>query len=289
MSLNTQDYTLKNALLWGNCIAHCKAATEGNWHNRTVHLIIAAAEASPITGQITSLGEWALFRLFSEETFFDAVSKCNISIVKEGLNRGISIKAKDPIYHETALVIAVKRGDAEITQLLLNWGADIEAKSYFGYTPLMLAAMHGKVEIAKILLENGASTTAQKDALSSLDQAIFKEQPQIVRLLLEYGVNIEEKDINGETHLMDAAALGEFKITKIFLDYGANINAQNNQGCTALMEACSERKAKIVKLLLERGASTKISDINGKTVLQYAADFPEILKLLNKNIDHLFN
>ncbi len=66
MSLNIQDYTLENALLGNNCIAHRKAATESNRHNRTVHRIIAIVEFLPIIGQITSLGEWALFRLSSD-------------------------------------------------------------------------------------------------------------------------------------------------------------------------------------------------------------------------------
>lgn len=56
-TLNADEYTWKNALLWGNCIGHVKKICEGRLGDRTVHALIALAELPPIIGQIVSIAE----------------------------------------------------------------------------------------------------------------------------------------------------------------------------------------------------------------------------------------
>jgi hypothetical protein len=55
--LNEADYSVKNFLLWGNFIGHCKKATEGSLGNRIIHVFIAILEFPPIISQIVSLFE----------------------------------------------------------------------------------------------------------------------------------------------------------------------------------------------------------------------------------------
>jgi hypothetical protein len=56
-SLTLTNYNWKNALLWGNFAAHCKAASKGSLGNRVVHALIAIAELLPIISQIASIFE----------------------------------------------------------------------------------------------------------------------------------------------------------------------------------------------------------------------------------------
>lgn len=56
-SLDHTNYTLKNALTWGNFRGHCKEVGKGHWTKSTVHLLIAAMEILPIISQIASLME----------------------------------------------------------------------------------------------------------------------------------------------------------------------------------------------------------------------------------------
>jgi hypothetical protein len=56
-SLDQSEYTLKNALLWGVFLGHCKKTQNGSLSDRCVHLMIAAAEFLPFASQITSLTE----------------------------------------------------------------------------------------------------------------------------------------------------------------------------------------------------------------------------------------
>lgn len=57
-SLN--NYSVSNALLWGNFVGHCQKAQEGSFGNRAVHIIIAGVECLPIIGQIASLFEMVI-------------------------------------------------------------------------------------------------------------------------------------------------------------------------------------------------------------------------------------
>jgi hypothetical protein len=57
IALQPNEYTWKNALLWGNFVGHCKKATQGSLGHRLVHALIALAELLPGVSQITSIAE----------------------------------------------------------------------------------------------------------------------------------------------------------------------------------------------------------------------------------------
>jgi len=69
-ALNKKDYTISNALLWGNCLAHCQKASQGALGSRLVHVIITCLEALPIIGQIASLIEYLIVQAFSKKEGF---------------------------------------------------------------------------------------------------------------------------------------------------------------------------------------------------------------------------
>lgn len=60
IALTHDQYTISNALLWGNCSAHAKRSCSGSLGGRVVHVIIAAVELIPLIGQIVSLFEMFL-------------------------------------------------------------------------------------------------------------------------------------------------------------------------------------------------------------------------------------
>jgi uncharacterized protein len=51
-----------------------------------------------------------------------------------------------------------------LTQLLLDNGADVNARQQGGLTPLHAAAHHGATELVRLLIENGADINAKTDA-----------------------------------------------------------------------------------------------------------------------------
>ena len=59
------------------------------------------------------------------------------------------------------------KGHAEVVDLLIEYGAEINVRNHWGGTALVQAVFFGHVDIAKILIDNGANmnVTIQGDSL----------------------------------------------------------------------------------------------------------------------------
>jgi hypothetical protein len=94
-----------------------------------------------------------------------AVRKGDLAATRAALEAGVPVDARFR-YERTALSFAADRGHVEIVRLLLERGADVNAKdTFYGATPLVWAATNGHAEVARILLARGA--TGAGDVLQS--------------------------------------------------------------------------------------------------------------------------
>ena len=89
------------------------------------------------------------------------------------------VKVMTPSYGEaTPLHVAIYKADLEFIKKLIDFGADVNEKSY-GLTPLMIAARYNKVEIMKLLIAKGAKveekTSFGADALKYAQLSNAKE------------------------------------------------------------------------------------------------------------------
>jgi len=102
-----------------------------------------------------------------------------------------------------ALIEAIEKGDAGAVQKLIEEGLNVNlARS--GVTPLMVAASKGQEEIARVIIEAGVNINEKNDdGWNALHKAAH-DQPGtgIVELLLESGIDSEAKDRSGKTALM---------------------------------------------------------------------------------------
>ena len=87
----------------------------------------------------------------------------DLAAVKRALTDGADPDAQDPKSGSTMLSIAALMGHTEIVALLLEHGADVNAKSRDGGTALHAAAFLGRIEAVKLLLEHGADTTLRNN------------------------------------------------------------------------------------------------------------------------------
>ena len=145
-------------------------------------------------------------------------------------------------------------------------------------TALMWAATRGHEAVVRLLLEKGADIDAKDgDGMTAFMEAADQEHETIVRLLLEKGADINAKDKDGKTALMKAAHYGQEAVISLLLEKGANINIKNKDKETALIEAVGYWKETtvetIVRLLLEKGLDIKAQDQDGKTALTKAARY----------------
>jgi ankyrin repeat protein len=110
----------------------------------------------------------------------------------------------------------------------------------------------------------------------------------IAHLLMDWNVDMNLPDRQGNTALMRAVMSQDTKMVQLLLHHGndrpfiwrINIDLQNNQGNTALMHAVMERNVNMVKWLLEYGADRALPNKDGKTVLDLAWPNRELMTLL---------
>lgn len=96
----------------------------------------------------------------------------------------------------TSLDFAVFLQNEAIVELLLEKGANIEAKDGQTLTPLLSAVHYGGEQMVKLLLEKGADIEAKdNNGQTPLSSAVHYRGEQIVKLLLRKGANVEAKDV----------------------------------------------------------------------------------------------
>ena len=96
---------------------------------------------------------------------------------------------------------AVKQGDAAKVKMLLDSGADIEARDPAdGRTALMFAALQRRNALVDLLLQRGAKIETQDDeGVTALMWAAFGNNPDAVRALRKAGASLKTKDKYGKT------------------------------------------------------------------------------------------
>jgi ankyrin repeat protein len=182
----------------------------------------------------------------------------------------------------TALMWGVR--DLEITRMLVSAGANVNARSATGRTPLLIASsIDGASETAKLLLDKGADINA-KDKLTGfpnvpvgaggatvLMEAARCRDARTIKLLIARGADINGTDNSGATALLVAAINGNTEAVRLLLANGAEANMANKAGTTALTMAAIRGDEEIAKMLLSRGAKVDSKDMGGMTALMWAA------------------
>lgn len=141
-----------------------------------------------------------------------------------------------PVLHD-----AVRTGDQELVQMILDKGVDINAQSTgWPTTALMWAGKHPQV--VKLLLERGADASVRTStgqsaliwaACSDLPELAMK--PESIRMLVEAGAPLNDKYFDGgETALICAAGKASVEAVRVLAMAGADPNQVDNEGHTAL-------------------------------------------------------
>ena len=114
----------------------------------------------------------------------------------------------------------------------------------------------------------GCATTQSPEALStrapaiSIRQAAWDGDIQVVKQHLATGVDVDEKDLYGETSLHYAADKGHKEIVELLIANGADVNAKLIYGTTPLD---STNNKKIRDLLRKHGGKTgEELEVDGK-------------------------
>jgi ankyrin repeat protein len=193
-----------------------------------------------------------------------AIINNDLEYIKKNI-RSVNTKLR---YNSTPLHLAVGCNNKDVVLLLIQAGANVNARDAEQQTPLHIAAMSGNVEMVPILLEHGADTTLLSDGgYSALRVACCKNSIEIAKLLISYKVN----DL--ELALVQSAIANQFDAVKFLLENNVNANFEfgiitapascknkrdrKNQTVTkvtALSAAVTNGNIEMVKILLKHNA-----------------------------------
>lgn len=215
----------------------------------------------------------------------------------------------------TPLMLAVT--DREKTTLLLERGANVNARSAIGRTALLIASgVPGAAPVVEMLLDRGASPSEKAQALlgevTPLVLAAYSGDEATFRLLVARGADVKAAGpaalglsfraqckgcIDTMLQHVDAEALtgtmvggsppfGPALATAMLIERGADMKARDRDGRTMLMLAAASAAptADVVKFLIARGADVNARTPAGHTALGYAkrhGDTPVVKALLD--------
>ncbi|KZV62432.1 ankyrin [Peniophora sp. CONT] len=180
------------------------------------------------------------------------------------------------------LHIAAENGQyARIAELLAQ-GEDVNSSTPSGLTALHLACISGSARIAELLLDYGAAIDAPtEDNVTPLAYTINYHQHETAALLVARGAMVHALESMRAAVLYTAACANNVDIMPMLLQLGLDVNAPF-RGETALHAATRFRNRESIEMLLRNGANVLTNSQSGETPLSKAAlygDF-ELFELL---------
>ena len=173
-----------------------------------------------------------------EAIFRIAILAQDIDILKVVLRSGININDQrvDLGLPCTPLQSVCKAGNLDMTRLLIEAGADVDARGDpRTSSPLASAACSGNTEILKIMISANADVNSHgESSQSALQAAIAEEGIDSVQVLLSAGADVHYANKNWDTALHDAAGFYNTELIELLIRAGADVNATNWHGLTAL-------------------------------------------------------
>ncbi|KAL6831796.1 ankyrin repeat-containing domain protein [Trichoderma camerunense] len=173
----------------------------------------------------------------------------------------------------SALSAAIEKDDTKAVELLLEKGAipNIEHNKTLA---IHRAVMRGSAEIVKAMLDNGVdSSVRDRNGRSLLSYAMYNRSTAIVKYLLDRpDTPIHAVDLSLRTPLMTAVMLGWDDVVKRLLEMGVDPNAADSEGKTPLMRAVNSRllNLNLIQTLLEYKADPSLKDCRGRGTLYWA-------------------
>lgn len=192
-------------------------------------------------------------------------------------NAGAYYDYVEPRTGMNAILAASLGNRVGCVEYLIKRGADVNYESFIThFTPLHFAALGNSWQVATTLLNNGAKLNyiCQEVIEPVLHSAVRAKAVETVRLVLERGASIVEKNHVGQTPLHVACFVQSIPCVELLLSSTpTGVNAVDREHRTPLHFAVmsTDSSVELVQLLLKCGALVNAADRTGFTPLHIAA------------------
>lgn len=180
--------------------------------------------------------------------------KCAIALILLGALLLTSCIARTASLHR-----AIKTGDSERVRAMLDRDSSlIRSRDYDGWTPLHTASFFGQKDIVTLLIERGAEVNAKdtsgESPLHLLSGADGGDAPEeTAAILISKGAEIDSKNLFGWTPLHNAVMEDQKELASLLISRGAHVNERNNDNETPMRIAEKLGKKDMVELLRQSG------------------------------------
>ncbi|MEP6637576.1 MAG: ankyrin repeat domain-containing protein, partial [Acidobacteriota bacterium] len=211
-----------------------------------------------IGGNDTERGQFVTMGLMSmvsaAEPLVQAAQDDDLAAVEAALLNA-DVNLRDRNLGTTALEHAVRNGNREMVQVLLDAGADVNARNNSRETVIMMLGEEATSDIVWDLINAGAKVNlADEDGDTALMEAAAFHNLSVLRTLLEAGAKVDHRNKEGKTALMIAAGNGHLANVRSLIRAGADMNARDKEGKTVLDCAIENNQERVIKLLQSYGA-----------------------------------
>ena len=219
----------------------------------------------------------------------EAVRYGNVEIARALLNSGANVNARDNLGKTPVMLILPKEKTAEIYKLLISFRADLSQKDMFGDTVLHTASMlNVGANTFGILVNGGADVDARnKEGVTPLSIAVQKNDLETVKLLTAAGADIHTQDTNGNSPISIALAGNSEMLEAVVNEANAGLTDSNGNTPLHLALICDAPLAKIQYIIsLMKDVNTRNKDGNSALFLSILKNRQKVGELLlAKNAD----
>ena len=221
-----------------------------------------------------------MFRLAASACLLAVLLQTTVVLADERTEARSALATQGVPFTEEAFFYSINAGQNRKVELFLKAGIDVRAKdpepSTDGWQPIHLAAQLGDLEVVKLLLQYGAQIDEPAPGRRvGLTPLLLAGNSAVAKYLIERGADVKRAGPHsGFTALHRAAASGDVELIDLLLKKGALINVASTIRRVPLETALMARHTAAAALLIEKGAD--ISGERGASAMALAARYGHV-------------
>ena len=188
------------------------------------------------------------------------------------IEQGVDVNHSDKD-GSTAVHCAAQKGNLDVLKLLHNSETNIHQVDNKGNNSILYALWGtGDYDIVRWLVEQGVDVNhSNDDGFSAVHCAAEKGNLNVLKLLHNSEVNIHQVLSNGKNSIMSALfGNGDYETVRWLVEQGLDVNHSNKDGFTAAHCAALKGNLNVLKLLHNSGANIQQQNNRGKNSIMFA-------------------